>query len=153
VRILARRLHRDHYAKVKLKIGRRSRTFHVHTLVALAFLGPRPPKFVIDHIDGNHENDALDNLRYLSPVESNYNRKLRGESSYNTGVPNVYRHGYGGFYVRVYTGGKKIRLGRFQGLDEAIARVAEYEESIRENAVAKPRRSQKKSSAMPKART
>ncbi len=36
----------------------------VHTLVALTFLGPRPPGADICHNDGDPTNNKLDNLRY-----------------------------------------------------------------------------------------
>lgn len=36
----------------------------VHSLVAGAFLGPRPDGFDILHLDGNMENNDLSNLRY-----------------------------------------------------------------------------------------
>lgn len=45
----------------------RNRTITVHTLVALAFLGPRPDGAVICHNDGNPTNARYTNLRYDTP--------------------------------------------------------------------------------------
>lgn len=43
----------------------------IHVLVAYAFLGPKPsPRHVVDHIDGNKRNNAISNLRYLTPSEN-----------------------------------------------------------------------------------
>lgn len=42
----------------------------VHSLVAIAFLGPRPENMQINHKDGNKRNNALTNLEYLSPSEN-----------------------------------------------------------------------------------
>lgn len=36
----------------------------VHSLVALAFLGPRPKGMEVLHIDGTRTNNAVSNLRY-----------------------------------------------------------------------------------------
>ena len=38
----------------------------VHSLVAEAFLGPRPDKMTINHLDGDKSNNRLDNLEYCS---------------------------------------------------------------------------------------
>lgn len=43
----------------------------VHTLVALAFLGPRPPKADVRHLDGNKQNNRANNLRYGTRSENN----------------------------------------------------------------------------------
>jgi hypothetical protein len=46
----------------------RYRTMHVHTLVALAFLGQRPAGEQVCHGDGDRTNNALRNLRYDTPT-------------------------------------------------------------------------------------
>jgi hypothetical protein len=37
---------------------------YVHTLVAAAFIGPRPPEHDVAHYDNNGLNNAVTNLRY-----------------------------------------------------------------------------------------
>ena len=51
----------------------------VHNLVALCFLGEKPPNFEIDHIDRNKQNNNFTNLRYVSRSDNmkNINIKLR----------------------------------------------------------------------------
>ena len=44
---------------------------NIHLLVAPAFLGPRPPGFVINHIDGQPAtNNRADNLEYVSQADN-----------------------------------------------------------------------------------
>lgn len=47
------------------------KNFYVSRLVMLAFVGERPDNYVICHIDGDLENNRLDNLRYDTPYENN----------------------------------------------------------------------------------
>lgn len=59
------------YLSVTLQVeSGRSRAFTVHTLVAAAFLGPRPDGYHVAHGDGDRTNARLDNLRYATPVEN-----------------------------------------------------------------------------------
>ena len=55
------------YLVVRLGHGE---TRYVHELVALTYIGERPPKTYICHGDGNRANNALDNLRYDSQSEN-----------------------------------------------------------------------------------
>ena len=40
-----------------------------HKLVAVSFLGKRPPRMEVNHIDGCKVNNRLSNLEYLTPSE------------------------------------------------------------------------------------
>lgn len=46
--------------------GEKPKSKWVHKLVADAFLGPRPPGLVINHIDSNPANNRADNLEYIT---------------------------------------------------------------------------------------
>lgn len=48
----------------------------IHILVALTFIGPRPKGLTINHIDGNHHNNRLDNLEYLTYSGNVYHGKI-----------------------------------------------------------------------------
>lgn len=58
---------------MKVCLGR-ARQEYVHRLVAVAFIGPCPDGFEVDHLDFNPRNNALFNLRYLE-AEQNWARK------------------------------------------------------------------------------
>lgn len=47
----------------------------IHSLVAAAFIGPRPEGLVINHKDGNRLNNVVENLEYCTYSE-NYRHAL-----------------------------------------------------------------------------
>ena len=53
-------------------VGICGRKFKVHRLIACAFLGPPPSKAAcqVNHIDGNHSNNRIDNLEWATPSEN-----------------------------------------------------------------------------------
>ena len=53
----------------------------IHQMVALCFLGERPEGCVVDHIDRNKLNNALENLRYTS-----YSNNSKNSSWYRSDV-------------------------------------------------------------------
>jgi hypothetical protein len=54
------------YLCVALSKSGRMRTFRVHRLVVVAFLGPRPSGLEVNHIDGNKRNNGAINLEYIT---------------------------------------------------------------------------------------
>ena len=46
------------------------KTWSVHKLIAITFLGEKPEELIICHNDGNHLNNSVDNLRYDSYKEN-----------------------------------------------------------------------------------
>ena len=53
---------------------------YCHILVAIAWIGPRPKGFELDHKDGNIRNCAVSNLEYVTPEE---NRRRAKENNRN----------------------------------------------------------------------
>lgn len=56
------------YMTVNLSKDGKGNTKRVHKLVANAFLGESDLQ--VDHIDGNKQNNRLDNLEYVTPKEN-----------------------------------------------------------------------------------
>lgn len=53
------------HGRLKVELSRgRGKTYMVHQLVAEAFLGPKPKKLVVRHLDGNYLNNNIENLAY-----------------------------------------------------------------------------------------
>lgn len=52
------------YAMVTLSIDKKKKNLSIHSLVAQAFIGQRPDKSIIRHLDDNKRNNSVDNLKY-----------------------------------------------------------------------------------------
>lgn len=65
------------YHHVSLSIGGVETSYLVHRLVAAAFLGPASAGMEVDHINEDHGDNRVENLRYLSRFE-NASRSTRG---------------------------------------------------------------------------
>lgn len=69
-RALVPYLRKNGYLQVQLNKDGAAETRLVHTLVAEAFLGPRPAGQQINHIDHDKTNNAASNLEYVTPKEN-----------------------------------------------------------------------------------
>ncbi len=71
-RILAFSANRSGYLEAKLYDGDgASKIFSAHSLVMVAFVGPRPKGMEINHRDGERHNNRLPNLEYVTPTANN----------------------------------------------------------------------------------
>jgi hypothetical protein len=101
------------YYKVLLYKNKKNKTFSVHKLVAMAFLGHKPCGYneVVDHIDGNKLNNRLDNLQ-ITTQRHNASKDKKGTSSIYTGVS--WHKKINKWESRIYINGKKKYLGLFE---------------------------------------
>ena len=60
------------------------RTCAVHRLVAAAFIGPRPFRLEVDHIDRDSNNNDASNLRYVTSTANGINRDKQLEYAKRT---------------------------------------------------------------------
>lgn len=78
-RILAQRVGaKTGYPMVTLSLGGRSIGRTVHSMVAEAFIGPRPPEHEVSHQDGVRANPRLGNLRYETKAQNHARRRAHG---------------------------------------------------------------------------
>lgn len=78
----------------------------------------------VDHIDGNKLNCRKDNLRPVYGSQQNHNRAAWGQ--YPQGIS--YDANKELYRARIQINGKRIGLGRFKNLDDAIAARKKYDE-------------------------
>lgn len=64
------RVNRHGYVDVNLSQGNSTRTFTVHCLVMLAFVGERPDGYEIRHLNGEPTDNRLVNLAYGTATEN-----------------------------------------------------------------------------------
>lgn len=69
------------YMKVSITINNTSRNAYVHSLVAEAFLGPRPPCLQVRHLDGDGKNNVVKNLEYGTQSQNEADKLKHGRSN------------------------------------------------------------------------
>jgi hypothetical protein len=69
---------------LRVKLGHHDDGYDVHTLVMLAFVGPRPNQMVVTHRDGNGQNNKLGNLRYATYAHNYKDCVRHGNSNRGT---------------------------------------------------------------------
>lgn len=77
-RVLRTWAHQDGYPMVNLWGPRGRQGFTVHSLVALAFIGPRPGGMEVCHNDGDCLNNVPSNLRYGTRTENEHDKRQHG---------------------------------------------------------------------------
>lgn len=77
------------------------------------------PKTYLDHIDGNPRNNAILNLRLATPAQNLQNTKQNKNNT--SGAKNVYLHKHGKYEAYITKDKRRIYLGLFTHLDDAIA--------------------------------
>lgn len=93
----------------------------VHTLVAEAFIGPRPEGCEVDHIDGNRQNNAFSNLRCVDR-RTNAENHRKAHSHSKTGLIGASFNRQKAKYVaQIKTKSGLKYLGQFDSAAEAHA--------------------------------
>ena len=106
------------YRQVNLTKNKMVKSFKIHQLVAIHFLGHKPNGYesVINHIDFNRLNNTITNLEIITPRE-NTNKKHLKTSSSSTGVS--WHKEKSKWISQIYYNGKLKFLGYFKTEKEA----------------------------------
>lgn len=79
---LSQSLNKFGYLYVRLLIGSKRKNVRVHTIVANAFIGPKPSsKHQIRHLDGSKTNNNVNNLAWGTAKENADDRARHGRTS------------------------------------------------------------------------
>ena len=115
----------DGYGYITVGLTKESLTvrIRVHVLVARAFIGERPEKMVIDHIDKDVKNNNASNLRYISHRENIARSKGEHNNVYWRKARNKWR-------VSFFVNGKTKSFGHFTEKSDAISKANEVRKTI-----------------------
>lgn len=69
-RVMSPRIKNSGYLFISLSKGGQRKNAYIHHLVAQVFIGDRPLKHDINHIDGNKLNNSASNLEYVTRTEN-----------------------------------------------------------------------------------
>lgn len=106
---------RNGYKRITLRKDNIRKHYDVHVLVAMAFLNHTPNgyKVVVDHIDGDIQNNSLGNLQLISHRENVHKGKLcEGGTSEYIGVYWESRRGH--WIAQIKIDGKNCYLGSYK---------------------------------------
>lgn len=79
--ILKPRVQWTGYNTAALSRNGRARQFMVHRLVCAAFIGPRPERYDVNHIDGDRLNNSVENLEYVTRSQNQLHRRVTGTAA------------------------------------------------------------------------
>ena len=116
-KILSQHKPQGYYSIALLKNGKR-KTFRIHQLVAMAFLGHRLNGFkaIIDHKDNDPLNNLLNNLQ-ITTNRHNASKDKKGYTSKYVGVN--WKASRNKWRATIYHNGKDVHLGFFDDEKEA----------------------------------
>jgi hypothetical protein len=96
----------------------RQRTIYLHREIAQP-----PPGMEVDHINGDRLDNRRENLRLVTHSQNEQNKPLLNPRS-RTGHRNIYPTRHGKYRVEVQLNRKKIHVGHFGELSQAIEAAA-----------------------------
>lgn len=103
---------RDGYLRAHLQVFKQSRYVYSHRMVCEAFVAPRPPSMMVDHIDGNRLNNVPSNLRWVTRSMNAQNRRSVHVKT-RAGLLGVSPCKGGMFMAKIKKGSVSYHLGTF----------------------------------------
>ena len=117
-KILKQAVNRGGYNKLCLSVNGKKKTELIHRLVALAFIPNPENKPHVDHINNNKIDNNVNNLRWATAKENQYNQKL--SKANKCGVKGVcYNKRDKKWRASITVDGIKIHIGSFDTMEEA----------------------------------
>lgn len=113
------------YYDICLFKNKKRKIFHIHRLIAITFI-PNLDNFpLIDHIDRNPLNNTLDNLRWVSYSQNNYNKtKQKNSTSQYRGV--FWDKSRNKWKVKIVINKKNKHIGYFEIEEEGAKAFNEF---------------------------
>jgi hypothetical protein len=117
-KIMSILIDRGGYKRIGLTKDNKKKKFYVHRLIAIAFLDNPQNKKLVDHIDNNPSNNNLNNLRFATNQENNFNSKIsKNNTTTVKGVTFCTKRNK--FIAQIQFDGIKIKIGAYETLEEA----------------------------------
>jgi hypothetical protein len=95
-----------------------------HRIIFLMHHGYLPDS--VDHVDRNSRNDCIENLRESNKSQNALNTDPRANNK--SGYKGVWEDRNGKFQASVYMRGKKVYLGTYDSIEEAVNRIGGWRE-------------------------
>ena len=106
------------YFYVHLWKNGKNYTKTVNRLVAMAFIENPSNLPLVDHIDGNKQNNRVENLRWCTHSQNNTNTKINSKNT--TGIKGVsWNKNNKKYHAQISLNNKQYHLGYFDSLKEA----------------------------------
>jgi hypothetical protein len=112
--ILKQHLHNGYY-----RVGVQGKKHFIHRLIAEYFIPNPNNKPYVDHIDNNRSNNRIDNLRWVTTSENNYNMSIKKTNK--SGVKGVYwEKKRNKWRADIKKNGVHFTIGRYVNKEDAI---------------------------------
>lgn len=128
-RILKFSKNKNGYCQVNLTKNSKQKCFKVHRLVALHFIENPNNLPDINHIDGNKENNNVNNLEWVSRRENCCHRSFLKEKKSSNFIGVTKDNIRNKWISQIRYKGKRIFLGRFDSEQEAYDKRIDFEKN------------------------